>query len=92
MDKTMIREPIPSSPLAAGYPISNYLRWLPRIFRSGWDDASRPEGAPFICRFRTAFEYVLEGFEQRQTDIDLYFDPTTCPNTVFALAAELVRV
>lgn len=78
MSDMIVRTPVLAAPLAEGYPISNYLRLLPRIFRDGLSEAKRPQDAPLLCRFLTAFEWVFEGFEQRQDDIDQYFDAATC--------------
>ena len=75
----IVRTPVLAAPLAEGYPISSYLRLLPRIFREGLSEIKCPQDAPLMCRFLTAFEWVFEGLEQRQDDIDQYFDAATGP-------------
>lgn len=50
---------------------SSYLNYLPVIFQND----------EFMGRFLRIFETIWEPLEQRQDQIAMYFDPTTCPES-----------
>lgn len=56
---------------------SRYLRDLPLIYQG--------EGSEFLGRYLRIFEAIWEPFEQRQSQITMYFDPCTCPAALLAV-------
>lgn len=63
-------EPRPSfpAPRAVG-PVSGYIYDLPSVYHAN----------QFLGRFLQIFESLWEPLEQRQSHIQMYFDPRTCP-------------
>jgi phage tail-like protein len=68
--------PVPAPPPRPTFPVpppvgshSSYLRFLPTIFQD----------ADFLGRFLLIFESIWEPLEQRQSHVEMYFDPRTAP-------------
>jgi len=89
-----------SAERAAEWPIpadqaGRYLLDLPAIFRStsplgtsGRDDSGDdPDQGQFLGSYLKVFEAIWEPMEQRQTHLEHYFDPRTCPEALLPLLA-----
>lgn len=64
--------------------MSRYLRELPAIYQG--------EGSGFLGRYLRIFEAIWEPFEQRQSQISMYFDPRTCPATLLPMLEHWLAV